>query len=293
MTASQPKILLLEDHDLMREELVDILSDDYDVCSAANATDGIQMAQFEKFDLLVTDVRMPGPVDGVGAVEGIKKVQPKLYSIIITGFTDEEAPSRAMRHGVDFFLYKPFGPQKLLNAVEQVLSLRREHSTYQGQLAQFFQGSRRFLSALAGQHLDQEESLDASRLNFFKAYASGMQAGNLTRNGALSLWDRLIVLEETYEQLQQVAGPEADQLASKYRLLREEAEDMARKRSLGDGKPREPGQIVMANFSKLYDRVSQGQLGVPILMTAPVLWWRSAGRQPSGEMGQLWARLFR
>ena len=277
----------------MREELVDILSDDYDICAAANARDGIQMANFEKFDLLLTDVRMPGHVDGVGAVEAIKKLQPRLYSIIITGFTDEDAPSRAMRHGVDFFLYKPFGPQKLLNVVEQVLALQREHSSYQGQLAKFFQGSRRFLSALAGQQLEQSESLDASRLHFFKAYASGMQAGNLTRNGALSLWDKLIVLEEAYEKLQQVAGPEADRLASKYRLLREEAEDMARKRSLGDGKPREAGQIVMVHFSKLYDRVSQGQLGVPMLMAAPVLWWRSAGRQPTGDMGQLWGRLFK
>lgn len=287
------KILLLEDDELLREELSDSLqTKEYEVTETSRAEDAVEAARWGDFDLLITDVRMPGAMDGIGALEAIKKMRPGLHTIIITGYTDENAPSRAMTQGVDYYLYKPFGLQKLWNVVEMVLATQRDQSTYQHQLSRFFKGSQRFVSSLLGQKEQPAPPLDVSRLHFFKAYFAGMQSKNLTVTGALTVWDQLQNLEARYEQLQQILGPEADELAARYRALQDKAVEFARVRSLGDGKPREPGQMVMAYFSKLYNRAVEGAFGVPVLMAGPVLWLRAQQKRPSGEMGAIWDRLF-
>lgn len=287
------KILVVEDYDELREEIVDSLTDeDYEVSSKANAADGIEAARWAQFDLLITDVRLPGTQDGIDGLEGIKKLLPKIYTIVITGYTDDNAPSRAMRHGVDFYLYKPFGIAKLINVVDTVLATQRDHSTYQHQLAKFFQGPRRLLAGLAGKSEQPELILDPARITFFKALYAGMQSKNLTVTGSLSLWDELQPLEQAYEALQNITGPGAEELARKYQLLQARAEKMAQSRTTGDPKPREPGQMVMAFFSKLYQRAVDGAFGVPILMAAPALWARANQRRPEGEMGNIWDRIF-
>jgi len=287
------KILVVEDHEELREEIVDSLVDqDYEVSSKPNAADGIEAARWAQFDLLITDVRLPGTQDGLDGLEAIKKLLPKIYTIVITGYADDTAPSRAMRQGVDFYLYKPFGIAKLLNVVETVLATQRDHSTYQHQLSQFFQGPRRLLASLAGKSEQPELVLDPARIVLFKALYAGMQSKNLTVTGALSLWDELQPLEQSYEALQNITGPGADELARKYQLLQARAEKMAQSRTTGDPKPREPGQMVMAFFSRLYQRVVDGAFGVPILMAAPALWARANQRRPENDMGLIWDRIF-
>ncbi len=288
----QSRLLLLEDDELLRSELAEDLSDHYQVEAAANAEEAITMAKFSEFDLLISDVRMAGSLDGLGAVEQIKQLRPNIYTIIITGFTDEEAPSRAMRQGVDYYLFKPFGLKKLLNVIEMVLATQRDHSTYQGQMAQFLRGSRRFLAALTGQKLTSPATLDHRRYQFFKGLYAGIQSGNLTRNATLTLWDKLQPLEQEYEELMQVAGAEADALGHQYESLAREAERYAATRSMGDVRPRQPGMMVMGALSPLYDRVLNGELGIPLLMAGPVLWLKSRGQRPTESMGQLWDRLF-
>lgn len=287
------KILVVEDHQEMRDEIVETLEDEgYEVSAKANAADGIEAARWSQFDLLITDVRMPGGADGIDALEQIKLLQPTIYSIVITGYTDDAAPARAMRQGVDFYLYKPFGPAKLLNVVEMVMATQRDHSTYQHQLAQFFQGPRRFLASLVGRQEQPRLDLDPTRIRFFKAYYAGMQSKNLSVNSGLTLWDELQELESEYEALQQIAGTEAEKLAGRYAALQSKAEQFAQNRANSDPKPRRPGQMVMAYFSKLYLRVTEGDLGIPVLMAAPALWMRAGQRRPGGDMGAIWDRIF-
>ncbi len=287
------KVLVVEDHQEMREEIAETLADaDYDVSSKANAADGVEAARWSQFDLLITDVRMPGGADGIDALEQIKQLLPNIYSIVITGYADDKAPARAMRQGVDFYLYKPFGSVKLLNVVEMVMATQRDHSTYQHQLAQFFQGPRRFLAGLVGRQEQPKLDLDPTRIRFFKAYYAGMQSKNLSVNSSLTLWDELQELEAEYEALQQIAGAEAEKLAARYEALQAKAEQLAQNRASTSPKPRQPGQMVMANFSKIYQRVIEGAMGTPVLMAAPALWMRAKQRRPDGEMGALWDRIF-
>jgi two-component system, NtrC family, response regulator HydG len=71
-------ILVLEDDDNLRAEVGETLEDaDHQVILCASPTEAIAAAKKQPFDLFLTDVRMAGEIDGVGALAVIKQIQPK------------------------------------------------------------------------------------------------------------------------------------------------------------------------------------------------------------------------
>jgi len=80
-----------------------------------------QLAQ-EVFDLLLTDIRMPGR-DGLELLAMAKELDPHLSVVMITGYGTMDDALQAIRLGAQGFLLKPFEPGELVDAVED--SLRR------------------------------------------------------------------------------------------------------------------------------------------------------------------------
>lgn len=276
-----PSILLLEDDKNFCGLIEDVLTEDefFEVTTAFHPEQAIEIAQLNQFDLLIADVRMAGSVDGIGASEAILKLQPRIYRIIMTGYTDDEAPPRAMNQGVDYYLYKPFKLEKLINAAKSVLQTQLDHSTYQHKLSTIYRSAKGFLSFLQGsQNEPEKRTLDQARLAFHKSYFAGMQAGNLTVNAALSIWNDLIPVELQYEQLSQIIGPATESLASSYLHLQSTAEKYARTRSMGDGAKK----VTMLSFSPLYGRVKDLTLSFAEYMMAPsiYLWLQSKETLP-------------
>lgn len=130
-------ILILEDDENYRSLLADTLSDEgYEVTEAASAEEAIACAQTRPFHLILSDVRMAGPLDGVGAIERIKAFRPHIRSIVLTGFTDQDVPLRAAKVQADDYLFKPLEARQLLDVVR--LTLDRESDTL-GLLGQILQ----------------------------------------------------------------------------------------------------------------------------------------------------------
>lgn len=122
-----PSILIVEDDPLFSATLADLLEDNrYEVEVATRAAEAIAKAKQRSFHLVLTDVRIAGPDDGVTALEAIQKIQPNIRSIIMTGYADTEVPLRAARLRADDYLHKPFKLRTLLKAVEAVLE-RESH----------------------------------------------------------------------------------------------------------------------------------------------------------------------
>lgn len=65
------------------------------------AEEAIACAQKQQFHLILSDVRMAGPIDGVGAIEKIGGFRPHVRSIVLTGFTNQDAPLRAAKIQAD------------------------------------------------------------------------------------------------------------------------------------------------------------------------------------------------
>jgi len=113
------KILLVEDDPDLREALVDTLElANVLVESAKDGESAILLLKDNSYDLVVTDVNMPG-IDGHELLDYIKKHHLALPVILMTAFGQVEKAVEAMRKGAADYLMKPFEAQMLIDAVEQ------------------------------------------------------------------------------------------------------------------------------------------------------------------------------
>lgn len=119
-------ILVLEDDRELRETLEAVLSvEGYRVVTAATGEEAVRAAMESEFDLVVTDIRMPG-IDGLQALEEMRKHCGDVESLVVTGYSTEEDSIRAIRLGAGDYLTKPFKLEDFLASVETILARRRE-----------------------------------------------------------------------------------------------------------------------------------------------------------------------
>lgn len=122
-----PKILLIDDDPLVLKSLKNVLErKGYTVTSASGPEEGIQTAESDEFDLVISDIRMPRK-NGIEVIEKIQDIQKehekKSAFMFITGYADDDAPQHATRLGVTEFILKPFDIEKLVAAVERQFEL--------------------------------------------------------------------------------------------------------------------------------------------------------------------------
>ena len=108
----------------MRELVVEELTDaGYTVRSAPNAALGLEMARVERFDVVITDLRMP-EMDGFDLVRGIAALPAPPHVIMVTAFGSIETAIRAVKLGAYDYLTKPFDMAELLLAIDKALAER-------------------------------------------------------------------------------------------------------------------------------------------------------------------------
>jgi DNA-binding NtrC family response regulator len=136
-----PHILIVDDEPLMRLSMVDALEAvGYQVVSAATGTEGLDLVRTRPFDLVITDLRMPG-ADGLTIVQTTKAVAPHTEVIVITAHGSVDTAVGAMKLGAHDYLIKPFSMDELLLTVARVcklLTLRDENHTLRQELAAKF-----------------------------------------------------------------------------------------------------------------------------------------------------------
>ena len=121
----KPMILLVDDEAMLREVIGDVLVKEGFVCiPCANGPDAMRLidAGPYKFDLLLSDVKMPGTIDGFEVAERFKAKYPEGSVILLSGYIDEKAAASLSRDRVRV-LQKPLRAQELLDAVKEALAL--------------------------------------------------------------------------------------------------------------------------------------------------------------------------
>jgi CheY-like chemotaxis protein len=113
------RILLAEDDNEVRVVVVDMIAlAGHAVTAARNGDAALPLLQQEEFDLLITDVRMPGKLNGFTLAKTARVLHPSIKIICMTGYTDAvETPGTC-----DDFLRKPFSTNILKPALERLLS---------------------------------------------------------------------------------------------------------------------------------------------------------------------------
>ncbi|MFH0790825.1 MAG: diguanylate cyclase [Candidatus Omnitrophota bacterium] len=118
------KILVVDDEEIMRDALFDVLSDvGYKVFTAPNAAEALEILKKEPFDIIVTDIKMPG-MDGIGFMEEIKKISLKIDIIVMTGYASIESAVAAMKLGAIDYITKPVNIDHIRIVVDKVIKER-------------------------------------------------------------------------------------------------------------------------------------------------------------------------
>lgn len=107
MDYDKKRILVIEDDEEMRALLKDFfLEEGLETDSANNGSEAFRKLVKESFDLVITDIRMPG-LTGLDILPGIRKLQPEVPIIVITAFGSEEIRQRVLEKGATAYLEKP------------------------------------------------------------------------------------------------------------------------------------------------------------------------------------------
>jgi signal transduction histidine kinase/ActR/RegA family two-component response regulator len=120
------RILVIEDEELVRGVLSRTLAQvDHQVTLAEDGEKGLQLFQKGKFDMVLTDLGMPG-MSGWEVCRRVKKMSPRTPVGMITGWGMEMSRSKMEEYGLDFFITKPFDFGQILNAVAEAIELKSE-----------------------------------------------------------------------------------------------------------------------------------------------------------------------
>ncbi|MDZ7641520.1 MAG: sigma-54 dependent transcriptional regulator [Desulfurivibrio sp.] len=123
--ASWLELLVVDDDRRMRELLAEILQEHgFGVSSAADGEEALAALAAKNFDLVVTDLKMPGP-DGLAILRQARAGNPEMPVIMITGHGSVDSALAAMKQGAYDYIEKPFDPEQLLLVVQRAAGYAR------------------------------------------------------------------------------------------------------------------------------------------------------------------------
>jgi YesN/AraC family two-component response regulator len=113
-------ILLVDDDEVVRYSLCKILeADGFVVTTAANVSEALSHINSTVFDVLLTDLHMPGAGDGLTVVSAMRHSNPKAVTMVLSAFPEMEAAARAILQQTDQILVKPMEVMALVKAIKQ------------------------------------------------------------------------------------------------------------------------------------------------------------------------------
>lgn len=126
-TKGSLKVLIADDHAIVREGLKQILADTKDIVvagEAENGLDAVKLVRQGKFDVMLLDISMPDR-NGIEVLKQIKKEFPKTTVLMLTMHREDQYAIRSLKAGAAGYLNKQSAPAELVNAIRQVAAGRK------------------------------------------------------------------------------------------------------------------------------------------------------------------------
>lgn len=156
----QLKLLVVDDDRSIRALVTRVASDwDYAVQEAATAEQALQRLQVERYNIILTDIRM-GKLDGIEFAQKVRETMPSTAVVIMTGFPSATTAQKSHEMGAIYYMKKPLGMDELGE------TLRIAASWNIGMLVD--RAGRRFLALRKGDGRDQANRLKSIKLEIRK-----------------------------------------------------------------------------------------------------------------------------
>jgi len=116
------RVLVVDDDPVVGKSFDRVLSNKgYAVITAANGQEALNKLEAEDYDMVFTDIKMPG-MSGLEMAERVKEKRPWLPVVIVTGYGSPDNQTRAEAAGVSGFLRKPLSPEMIEDSAQKALS---------------------------------------------------------------------------------------------------------------------------------------------------------------------------
>jgi PAS domain S-box-containing protein len=177
---SEISILFVDDEKLIRNSFArELRAEGFKVTAVADGSEAIEEVGRTQFDLVITDLMMPG-IDGFGVLKAVKKRVPQTSVIILTGYGDLRAAIDALRLGADDFSLKPCEVDELVFRIRRCLE------------------KQSLLQKLASQNQQLEEEIHQRRLVEAQLRESENRFRLALDAASNGVWDRNLLTGEVY-----------------------------------------------------------------------------------------------
>jgi DNA-binding NtrC family response regulator len=122
MTAKS-SVLIVDDEFGVRESLRMLLKSHYEIFTAQDGEEALEVLKERKIDLITLDLNMP-KLSGIETLREIRKIDSEVPVIIITGYGTQKDEEEALHYGVTDFISKPFNTSKIISVIDRILEER-------------------------------------------------------------------------------------------------------------------------------------------------------------------------
>jgi len=124
---NKAKILIIDDEDVICKGCKQTLEKDaFEVDYAKNGLVGLAKLHDKAYDIVLIDLMMP-QIKGMDVLESVKKYDPDIVKIIITGYATEQVITEALEKGAYDYLAKPFSANELREIIQRALQARKNN----------------------------------------------------------------------------------------------------------------------------------------------------------------------
>ena len=173
-------ILIVDDHPIVRQGIMSFLASEDELeikGEAGNGEEAIELAEKLVPDVVIMDIVMPG-MDGIEALQQIKRSRPNTRIIIFTSFAQDDKVLPAIRAGADGYLLKGIPPAELVDAIKSVCD---------GEAALHPDIARKLMLHISDRaKIDTEETLTPREIEILELIAKGLSNNEIAKRLIIS-----------------------------------------------------------------------------------------------------------
>lgn len=121
---TRARVLIADDKPNMLKLLTRVLSERFHVTSARDGQHAIDLARSGRFDVVLTDIRMPG-ADGFSVLSVLRREHPEVEVVLMTAYGSVPKAVEAIKAGAHDYLMKPFEPETVVRVVQNAVDRKR------------------------------------------------------------------------------------------------------------------------------------------------------------------------